>query len=81
MYTYLHVLCPSLRVLEFGKAQRRQPGGGVGGYPFSAPPPRERKRGKENKGRHISLKRGIFQLNFETKGPRSERKCTFHESA
>ena len=84
MYTYLHVLCPSLRVLEFGKAQRRQPGGGVGGFllPLFCPPPqRERKRGKENKGRHISLKRGIFQLNFETKGHRSERKCTFHESA
>ena len=46
MYTYLHVLCPSLRVLEFGKAQRRQPGGGLGGFllPFFFPPPKGREK-------------------------------------
>ena len=58
MYTYLHVLCPSLRVLEFGKAQRRQPGGGVGGFllPLFCPPP----KGREKEGK--KTKEGIFLL-------------------
>ena len=80
MYTYLHVLCPSLRVLGFGKAQRRQQGGGVGGFllPLFYPPPqRERKRGKENKGRHTFLKKGTFQLNLWNKRPLFGEKVHF----
>ena len=80
MYTYLHVLCPSLRVLGFGKTQRRQQGGGVGGFllPIFYPPPqRERKRGKENKGRHTFLKKGTFQLNLWNKRPLFGEKVHF----
>ena len=63
MYTYLHVLCPSLRVLGFGKAQRRQQGGGVGGFllPLFYPPPKGReKEGKKTKEGILFLKKALF---------------------
>ena len=51
-------------VLEYSnsEAQRREPGGGVGGFllPLFCPPPKGEKKGKENKGRHTSLKGALF---------------------
>ena len=83
MYTYLHVLCPSLRVLEFGKAQRHQQGEGSGAfcYPFSAPPPRERKKGKKTKEGILLLKGHFSTESLKQKATVRRQKCTFHESS